>query len=309
MRPLISVIIPNFNHAPYLKQRIDSVLNQTYDNLEIFLLDDCSKDNSRKILLSYKANPKVKEIIFNDKNSGSTFKQWEKGFELSHGEYIWIAESDDYCDVFFLERLVNQLSEDRDIAIVYTSSHLVDAQNVFIKKVKGKGTLKYAGYDFIVQKMIYGNPIINASSAIFSRKALKQIPKDYTAYKASGDYLFWIYLAEQGDVVYVRDAHNYFRQHSLKVSPGAAKSGLVFFETRKIFQYLKVRNYLKGMRGHLAHGYYMWLITKVNFDNIEKKKEIIDIWKSECSCSYINKYLFLCMHSFNVLKETIRFML
>lgn len=101
MRPLISVIIPNFNHAPYLKQRIDSVLNQTYDNLEIFLLDDCSKDNSRKILLSYKNNPKVKEIIFNDKNSGSTFKQWEKGFELSHGEYIWIAESDDYCDAFF----------------------------------------------------------------------------------------------------------------------------------------------------------------------------------------------------------------
>ena len=41
MKPLISVIIPNFNHAPYLKQRIDSVLSQTYDNLEVILLDDC----------------------------------------------------------------------------------------------------------------------------------------------------------------------------------------------------------------------------------------------------------------------------
>ena len=54
MKPLISVIIPNFNHAPYLKQRIDSVLSQTYDNLEVILLDDCSRDNSGEILSSYK---------------------------------------------------------------------------------------------------------------------------------------------------------------------------------------------------------------------------------------------------------------
>ena len=139
MKPLISVIIPNFNHAPYLKQRIDSVLSQTYDNLEVILLDDCSRDNSGEILSSYKHNPKVKKIIINENNSGSTFKQWEKGFELSCGEYIWIAESDDYCDAFFLERLVGQLSENGTVAIAYTSSHLVDAHNIFIKKVRGKG--------------------------------------------------------------------------------------------------------------------------------------------------------------------------
>ena len=52
MKPLISVIIPNFNHAPYLKQRIDSVLSQTYDNLEVILLDDCSRVNSGEILSS-----------------------------------------------------------------------------------------------------------------------------------------------------------------------------------------------------------------------------------------------------------------
>lgn len=58
MKPLISVIIPNFNHAPYLKQRIDSVLSQTYDNLEVILLDDCSRDNSGEILSSYKIIPR-----------------------------------------------------------------------------------------------------------------------------------------------------------------------------------------------------------------------------------------------------------
>ena len=68
MKPLISVIIPNFNHAPYLKQRIDSVLSQTYDNLEVILLDDCSRDNSGEILSSYKNNHKVKKIIINENN-------------------------------------------------------------------------------------------------------------------------------------------------------------------------------------------------------------------------------------------------
>ena len=46
--PLVSVIIPNYNHAPFLKERIDSVLNQTYQNFEVILLDDCSTDNSLK---------------------------------------------------------------------------------------------------------------------------------------------------------------------------------------------------------------------------------------------------------------------
>ena len=58
MKPLISVIIPNFNHAPYLKQRIDSVLSQTYDNLEVILLDDCSRDNSGEIYHHIKIIPR-----------------------------------------------------------------------------------------------------------------------------------------------------------------------------------------------------------------------------------------------------------
>lgn len=99
--PLITVIIPNFNHAKYLRERIDSVLNQTYNNIEVFLLDDCSNDNSKEILMSYESSPLVKGILLNEENSGSTFRQWQKGFELAHGEYIWIAESDDYCDLHF----------------------------------------------------------------------------------------------------------------------------------------------------------------------------------------------------------------
>ena len=76
--PNVSVIIPNYNHALYLQVRLDSVFNQTYQDFEVIILDDCSTDNSREIIEKYANNPKTSHIIFNDVNSGSTIKQWEK---------------------------------------------------------------------------------------------------------------------------------------------------------------------------------------------------------------------------------------
>ena len=75
---MVSVIIPNYNHSAFLKERIQSVLNQTYSDFELIILDDCSSDKSRDIIESFRSNPKVSHIIYNDRNSGSTFRQWNK---------------------------------------------------------------------------------------------------------------------------------------------------------------------------------------------------------------------------------------
>ena len=102
----VSILIPNYNHALFLQQRIESVLNQTYQDFELIILDDCSTDHSKTIIESYRNHPKVSQIIYNQQNSGSVFKQWRKGIELAIGEYIWIAESDDYAAVDFLQETV-----------------------------------------------------------------------------------------------------------------------------------------------------------------------------------------------------------
>ena len=90
--PKVSVIIPNYNHAQFLEQRVESVLNQTFQDFEIIFLDDASTDNSKEVFSKYSNHPKISHVIFNETNSGSPFKQWNKGFGLSTGEYIWIAE-------------------------------------------------------------------------------------------------------------------------------------------------------------------------------------------------------------------------
>ena len=107
----VSVIIPNYCYAAYLEQRIDSVLSQTYQDFEVIILDDNSPDDglSRMAFEKYRENPHVSHIVYNDENSGSTFKQWDKGISLAEGEYIWIAESDDYCSPLLLESLMKDI--------------------------------------------------------------------------------------------------------------------------------------------------------------------------------------------------------
>src|SRR5687768_4023193 len=107
---LVSVIIPNYNHGSYLKQRINSILNQTFQDFEIILLDDCSTDNSVEIIEEYRSHTKITSINYNPINSGSTFLQWKKGIDLAQGEWVWIAESDDWCELDFLEVLIQELT-------------------------------------------------------------------------------------------------------------------------------------------------------------------------------------------------------
>ena len=119
MSPQVSVIVPNYNHAQYLVQRIDSVLAQTCQDFELILLDDCSPDHSREVLERYREHPKVAHIVYNEANSGSTFKQWDKGIALARGEYIWIAESDDWCEPTLLETLLDGIHRDKDCVLSY----------------------------------------------------------------------------------------------------------------------------------------------------------------------------------------------
>src|SRR5579875_340873 len=119
---IVSVIVPNYNHARFLRQRLDTILAQTFPDFELILLDDCSSDGSQQILGEYASRPRVSHVVFNETNSGSTFKQWNKGVRLAHGEYVWIAESDDYSAPTFVGRMLAVLQSDPAITFAYCRS-------------------------------------------------------------------------------------------------------------------------------------------------------------------------------------------
>ncbi|WP_316769727.1 glycosyltransferase family 2 protein [Pedobacter frigiditerrae] len=237
--PKVSIIVPNFNHAPYLKQRIDSVLNQTYQDFELIIMDDFSTDNSRDIINHYASCSKVSNIIYNEKNSGNTFKQWKKGVSLAVGDYIWIAESDDWCEPTLLQTLVDGIEKDPNCAISYCQSYCVTKDdNIRFQSSHNKLSEIVEGKTYIQQYLSVPIAIFNASMALWKRDLFHLIPDELTSFKFCGDWYFWINLCKHGNVHISGKLLNYFRKHENDVSGKAYQSGLNFIEELKIISWL-----------------------------------------------------------------------
>ena len=233
--PTISVIIPNFNHAPYLRQRIESVLSQTFQDFELILLDDCSTDGSRELMESFRDDPHVSQIVFNDENSGSAFRQWKKGSDLAKGEWLWIAESDDWAEKTFLDEMLQAVERDSQCVLVSSiPCYVYPDRKTWHKEVDGE-TRVYQGCDFARQRLVEGNSLPNVSALLVRRDALRQI--DFTAaenMRLCGDWLLYAMLCAKGNVVEYSKVLSYFRQHGDNTSTEAEKEGLTLVEGVKV---------------------------------------------------------------------------
>jgi glycosyltransferase involved in cell wall biosynthesis len=236
---MVSVIIPNFNHGRYLKRRIDSILNQTYQNFELIILDDCSGDNSREILEAYRDHPKISAIVYNEKNSGSTFIQWKKGIELSKGTWIWIAESDDWCERTFLEELISGVGTEDQAVLAFCQSLFVTPDNKIITKSEAKYLHQlYEGEEFVASRMLGVNMIQNASMVLFRKAAFKNVPNDYEQMKYCGDWFIWVNICLQGKVFISGKYLNYYMRHENNVASKAIRLGYDFLEGNQVFHYI-----------------------------------------------------------------------
>lgn len=238
--PKVSIIVPNYNHSRYLKQRIDSIIGQTYQDFELILLDDLSTDNSRDIIEQYRHHPKVSNIVFNSVNSGSPFKQWEKGISIATGKYVWIAESDDYADDSFLKSLMGIIEENKAIGLAFCGSNAVDDNGKLINEAKWEIAVNKGyyysnnGYD-ICEKYLFSRPLIpNASSAIFRRENFLHVNKSFKDYKVCGDWQFWVDVCFEGEVAYLPQQLNFFRQSDTSVSRVKTKDNYKFFLLEKL---------------------------------------------------------------------------
>ncbi len=222
MTLMVSVIIPNYNHAPYLEKRLNSVFNQSYQDFEVILLDDCSTDSSLNTLKKYADHPKVSHCIINEKNSGSPFAQWKKGLELAKGEYVWIAESDDWAELTFLEELLPLLKKGFDI--VYCRSVRVMEEKITendyfwadgLDKIRWKKDYVNNGLDEINNYLVYRNTIPNASACLF-KNSFSSMSSKICQMKFCGDWLFWVIILsnKQSKIAYTPSRLNYFRKHN-----------------------------------------------------------------------------------------------
>lgn len=247
--PKISIIIPNYNHSRYLPQRIESVLNQTCQDFEVLLMDDCSSDTSRAILVEYAQRDARIQLLFNEQNSGSTFKQWNKGIALAKGEYIWIAESDDDAAPNFLERLLAMLEGSPAIGLAYCQSWRIDEngqQHGSWAPVMAELDANLWQHDFVLpgsdlvrRFMVNSNIIPNASAVLMRRSALAAVGSAPETMRIAGDWVFWVRYLMTTQVAFVAEPLNYFRFHQQNVRSSTEQDGTQLLEIAQAMGFVK----------------------------------------------------------------------
>ena len=227
----VTVVIPNYNYKCFLRERIDSILFQTYPVKEIIFLDDCSSDGSIEYIEEVISNNQTGiEMFFvkNQKNSGSVFAQWQKAFELAKNEYIWIAEADDSCNKRFLETVMKGF-DDKDVVISYCESLTVDENNILIMEnlrswidifKTGKWDQDYVndGKKEVAEAMCIHNTIVNVSSAVIRKANYKEIMEEAKTFKLAGDWYTYMNILKNGKIAYFSESLNYHRLHKKGVT-------------------------------------------------------------------------------------------
>ncbi len=219
----VTIIIPSYNHQNFLLQRLQSIANQTYKDWEAIIIDDKSTDKSVDILNEFIAsNPNfnLKKIIVNDINSGSGYKSWQKGIELAHSEYIWIAETDDYCEPTFLEETTRLLDENKNVALVFAATNYVDSQNKFLYDSSNRTKeINVTDNEFQVfeSKVFLNklplNPLITNGSSVLFRKPAIAIASAIFTNKQISDLFLWTHLLKDKEFIFLNKKLNFFRRH------------------------------------------------------------------------------------------------
>ncbi len=208
-KPLVSVCIPAYNNAAYITETIESVLNQTYENLELVICDDQSKDNTVEVIESIN-DPRIR-VVKNEKNLGMS-GNWNNCLKHCKGEFIKLICADDLLAETALEKEVQALIENPTAVLAESDTVLVDLNGKkkgWYKRYKRSGMVNgkeivRAGF---FSQNYFGAPLANT----FRRSVIEEFGDFDTDFVYILDYELWVRLACQGDVFIIHEPLNFFR--------------------------------------------------------------------------------------------------
>ena len=234
----VSIVLPNYNYAHYLDERIQSLLHQTYTDFELIILDDASTDDSLTVIDKYTDDPRVRTTFFAE-NSGSPFRRWNDGAKLARGHYLLIAEADDSCHPTLLQKLVGKLDMHSSVGLAYCQSLSIDGDGNRIGTWKSYtdalNTERWAN-DYVdkgqteLSYLLFRNTIPNASAVLMRRNLFMEVGMADPTLRVIGDWMLWWKMLMVSDVAFVAEPLNYFRTHLGSVRGRAFEQRLVQFD-------------------------------------------------------------------------------
>lgn len=206
---LVSVCIPTYNSALYIERTIRSVLNQTHENIELIICDDCSTDNTVEKIKKF--NDERIRLYVNEINLGIA-GNWNKCLNVCTGKYIKLICADDVIALELIEEEIKILEKYPDVVMVESDTVFIDSVNRQIGKynrhpggpILNGTTVAMHG---ILCKDYFGAPVANT----FRRSSLKQVHGFDRAFKYILDYDFFMRLAFTGNIYVIHQPMNYFR--------------------------------------------------------------------------------------------------
>lgn len=246
--PRISVVVPNYNCARYLQDRLESIFSQSLRPLEIVFLDDASTDNSLAVAKSLLEESSIPYKIIRHTTNVGTYRQWLKGIEEAEGELVWIAEADDCCEPDMLASLAAAMEDER-VTIAYCQSKRIDENGTItasdnlqhtdaLDRERWKEDYRELGLREVVDYLVYRNTIPNSSACLLRKTAIAGVEEELSRARFCGDRLLYAHMLKRGNVAYQARPMNSFRRHSASVTHRRGKSIELLEEVVRVRRYI-----------------------------------------------------------------------
>lgn len=210
-KPLVTVYVLNYNYAIYLKDCIDSVLLQSYDNCEIIVIDDGSTDNSKEVLSEYEGHDRL-HIVYQE-NIG-LIKSIYRAFSIANGEYVVRVDADDWIAPKFIEKLVARIDGDEGIAMIFPDYYEVDESGHLLHRVKR--------HDFSTDVTLLDQPAHGACTLI-RKSAYFDVGGHNQKLQCQDGVDIWLAITEKYRVANLKEPLFYYRKHSRSLTKNHSK--------------------------------------------------------------------------------------
>jgi glycosyltransferase involved in cell wall biosynthesis len=246
----VSVIVPIYNTERYLRRCLDSLVNQTLEELEIILVDDGSTDNSAQIMREYETKYQEKVKVYTKENGGQGSAR-NLGIQKSSGKYICFVDSDDYVDTTMYETMYS-VAEQEQCDMVECHYHYLCEERKKIKKLKTRGDIR----QFKDQKDMFINPQASPCNKLFRREVLMHTEVNFPEgfiYEDTGFYIKTIPFIRKEH--YIKDRYYYYflRSSSTMNANKSRKVGDIFHVLEDILNFYKKYGFYETYREELEY--------------------------------------------------------
>ena len=223
--PRVSVILPNYNYARYLKERVRAILGQTARDFEFVYVDDASTDESNLVMQEFASDPRLQMRLFSE-NSGKVYQRWNDGAEMATGDWLWFAGADDTAHPRFLERLLQMADKHPSAGLLHCRMMTID----------GAGRLVALKWDALAEAaarmetdyfasgaeeavvLTAGCHISSASAALLRRDVFEAAGRFDTRLRLAADWNLYLAMLQTSDIAFTSEPLVCYRAHPQTVT-------------------------------------------------------------------------------------------